>query len=1103
MRDLIRFTFTLVAVLTLATATSAQVTNGSLSGKVQNEAQASVSGASVIAIHLPSGTTYETTSRADGRFVIINMRVGGPYVVTVAFTGTGAAAFAPQTQENIEINLGVATDVRFDVKNISVSETVTVTAQSDTVFSSGRTGAATSVNRETLASMPTVRGLLSDFTRLTPQTSGANSFGGADSRMNNMTVNGAAFNNSFGLGGQPGERTGVAPISLEAIEQVQVSIAPYDVRQGNFVGASVDTITRSGTNSLRASVYHRFRNEDFVGTEAAGLVFNPGTFNTTNTGVWAGVPVIKNRWFLFGNYEDEADARPLSTFRANSGGEAVGGNVTRVLASDMTNLSAFLKSSFGYDTGSFDAPTDNTPQKRGLIRTDLNINNNNKFSFNYLQLNSSSDNLLSGSTSAGIGRRQVATDALNYANSNYSILENRKTSTGELNTVLGSTMANSLRVNYSSSDESRADIGKLFPFVDILQGGTAYISFGSEPFTPNNELRYNSFEIKNDFTKFSTKHELTFGGRVERYNSDNVFFNCCKQGAWVFNSLDEFYADAREALANPNRTTSSVSARNYQLRYMNIPSLDKPTQPLHSLYGGAYAQDVWRPRSNLSITAGLRFDVPVFENTAYNNANANALNFRDETGGAVQYNSGQMPGANILWSPRFGFNYDLAGDQKTQIRGGTGVFTGQPLYVWISNQLGNTGVLQGSFTTPNTTAFPFTSNIDKYKPTNVTGAPATSYELNVTDNDFRFPQVWRTNLAVDRRLPGGITGTAEFMYNRDVNGIYYINANLPAAQSAYVGADKRPRYVGAACGTGSVGGCVNRINNVAGNQVTSAIVLKNQDIGRNWNIAFSATKPMWHGLSLRTAYSYGEAKNTIDPGSTAFASWSTNATPGDPNNPGLGYSSASPGHRFFLAASYTKRYFSWGATSVSAFWESRTIGNTSYIFAADANGDGANGDLIYIPKDKSEMNFQAFTANSITFTAEQQADAFEAYITQDSYLSKNRGAYAQRGAVFLPLLHRMDASLTQDVFKDIKGRRNAGQFRIDIQNFGNLLNSDWGVGTRIIRNNILTTPAADANGRLGYRMQVVNNALVAKSYERTSGIGDVFQFMVSFRYSFN
>jgi hypothetical protein len=1091
MKHLIRFAFSLVAVFTLATTTSAQVTTGSLSGKVQNEAQAAVSGASVIAIHLPSGTTYETTTRADGRFVIVNMRVGGPYVVTVAFTGTGAAAFAPQTQENVEINLGVATDVTFDVKNIAVSETVTVTAQSDTVFSSGRTGAATSVNRETLATLPSVRGLISDFTRLTPQTSGANSFGGADSRMNNMTVNGAAFNNSFGLGGQPGERTGVAPISLEAIEQVQVSIAPYDVRQGNFVGASVDTITRSGTNSLKGSIYHRFRNEDFVGTEARGLVFNPGTFDTTNTGGWAGAPIVKNRLFVFGNYENEEDARPLSSFRTNSGGEAVGGNITRVLNSDMANLSAFLKSSFGYDTGSFDPSTDRTPQKRGMVRTDLNLNNSNKFSFNYLQLNSSSDNQLSGSTSAGIGRRSVQTDHMNYQGSNYQILENRKTTTGELNSVIGSTMSNSLRVTYSSSDESRPQSDVLFPFVDILQGSTAYISFGSEPFTPNNELRYKSFEVKNDFSKFMAKHEVTFGGRVEKYDSDNVFFNCCKQGAWVYNSLDDFYTDARDALANPNRTVSPVSSR-YQVRYMNIPGLDKPSQPLHSLYGGAYAQDVWRPKTNLSITAGLRFDVPVFENTAYNNANANALTFRDENGQPVQYDSGKMPGANILWSPRLGFNYDLKGDMKTQIRGGTGVFTGQPLYVWISNQLGNTGVLQGSFTNTATTANPFSTNVDKYKPTNVTGAPAASYELNVTDNDFRFPQVWRTNIAVDRRLPGGITGTAEFMYNRDVNGIYYINANLPAAQTAYVGADTRPRWTS------------NRINNVTGNQVTAAIVLKNQDIGRNWNMAFSASKPMWHGLSLRTAYSYGEAKNTIDPGSTANASWNSNPTPADPNNPGLGYSSATPGHRFYLSASYTKRYFSWGATSVSAFWESRTLGNTSYVFAADANGDGgSSNDLIYIPRNTGEMNFVTFTAGGNTFTAEQQAAAFEAYIAQDKYLSAHRGEYAQRGAVFLPLLHKMDLSLTQDVFKDIKGKRNAGQFRIDFQNFGNLLNSDWGVGQRVIRNNILTTPIADAAGKLAYRMQVVNNQLVSKTFESTSGLADVFQFMISFRYSFN
>ena len=982
---------------------------------------------------------------------------------------------------------------------------MTVTAQSDTVFSSARTGAATAVNRETLATLPTVRGLISDFTRLTPQNSGTNSFGGQDNRMNNMTVNGAAFNNSFGLGGQPGDRTGVAPISMEAIEQVQVSIAPFDISQGNFVGASVDTVTRSGTNALRGSIYHRFRNDSFVGTEARGLAYAPGTFDTTQTGGWVGAPIVKNKVFVFGNFENEKDARPLYNARANNGGEPVGGNITRVLASDATNLSAFLKASFGYDTGSFDPATDNTPQKRGIMRGDYNLNNSNKISFNYVQLNSNSDNQLSSSTSAGIGRRRNATDAINYQNSNYQILENRKTSAGEWNSVLGTSMSNSLRVTYSSSDESRPQSSVLFPFVDILQGGTAYLSFGSEPFTPNNELRYQSWEAKNDFVKFGNKHELKVGGRIERYHSDNVFFNCCKQGAYVYNSLDDFYAAARESLANPNITTSSIVARNYQVRYMNIPGLDKPAQPLTALYGGLYAGDTWRPKSNVTVMAGLRFDVPSFENTAYDNPNADALTFRDETGAPVQYDSGAMPGKNILWSPRLGVNYDLKGDQKTQLRGGSGVFTGQPLYVWISNQLGNTGVLQGSFTTPNTTAFPFSTNVDKYKPTNVTGAGAASYELDVTDHDFRFPQVWRTNLAVDRRLPGGWTGTAEYIYNRDVNGIYYINANLPAAQANFTGADTRPRWVGTACGTGTASGCVNRVNNAAGNQVTSTIVMKNQDIGRNWNIAFSASKPMYHGLTVRTAYSYGEAKNTIDPGSTAFASWSSNGSPGDPNNPGLGYSSASPGHRFFLSLGYSKRYFSMGATSIGMFWESRTIGNSSYVFAADSNGDGANGDLIYIPKNTSEMNFTDIPASGSVraFTAAEQAVAFDAYIQQDKYLSAHRGEYAQRGAVFLPFQHKMDLSLSQDVFKDIKGHRNAGQFRIDIQNFGNMLNSDWGVGQRLSRNNILASPGVDANGALNYRLQVVNGALISKSYESTAGLSDVYQFMLSFRYTFN
>src|SRR5215218_1878982 len=323
-------------------ARSQGVTTGAMLGIVTNTQGQPVQGASVIAIHEPSGTNYESVTRADGRFSILGMRVGGPYTVTVNYVGTGGA-FEPQTITDLTVNLGVSTDVKVEVKAIAVRETVTVTGSSaDAVFSSNRTGAATSVSRETLAALPTITGRIQDITRLTPQASG-NNFVGQDNRMNNITVDGSSFNNSFGLAGQPGDRTGVAPISLEAIEQIQVNVAPFDVRQGSFIGAGVNTVTRSGANRLSGAFYHRFRDQDWVGTEAKGEPLSLSTFKFRNTGGWASGPVIKDRLFAFGNYEDELDTRPLSTWRSREGNESIGGNTTRVLSSDLTALSQFLK----------------------------------------------------------------------------------------------------------------------------------------------------------------------------------------------------------------------------------------------------------------------------------------------------------------------------------------------------------------------------------------------------------------------------------------------------------------------------------------------------------------------------------------------------------------------------------------------------------------------------------------------------------------------------------------------------------------------------------------------------------------------------------------
>jgi hypothetical protein len=369
----------------------------------------------------------------------------------------------------------------------------------------------------------------------------------------------------------------------------------------------------------------------------------------------------------------------------------------------------------------------------------------------------------------------------------------------------------------------------------------------------------------------------------------------------------------------------------------------------------------------------------------------------------------------------------------------------------------------------------------------------------VTDNNFKFPQTWRNNIALDRRIGWGMIATGEFVYNRDVNGMAYINANLPLAQTSFTGVDSRPRYTS------------NRINNAPGNQVVENIVLLNESIGRSWVAAGSVTKPLSHGFTFKGGYTYGQSKNTVDPGSIASGSWTTNPIVTNPNDPALGFSANSPGHRYFFAPSYTHQYFGFGATTIGAFLDAHTNGNTSYVFSGDANGDAAtSNDLIYIPRSVSEMNFKSLTTGGKTFTPADQAAAFEAYIEQDSYLNSHRGQYAERGAVFYPIVTRMDLSLTQDLFHSLAGHRHAGQVRLDITNFGNLLNHSWGVGQVVVQNRILTNPSVDANGALTYNLATVNTtsgpALVSHTFQTTAQIlqtgSDVYVMMLSFRYTF-
>jgi hypothetical protein len=1088
----------LLLVLSTGVAFSQGVTTSGISGVVTEANGDELPGANVVATHLPSGTRYGAVTNLQGKYTIPGMRIGGPYRLSISFIGYGT-----QDVDGIVLSLGIFSNVNIvmleDGQDLSE---VVVTANANNLFSNERTGANTSIDNQTLNKLPSISRNINDFTRLTPQSNGQ-SFAGQDSRLNNITVDGSYFNNSFGLGSgsNPGGRTGVSPISLDAIEQISVNVAPYDVRQGNFTGAGVNTVTRSGTNEFSGSAYYFWRNNNNVGTEAGANTFNPGDFTYKQYGFRVGGPIIKDKLFFFASFEDETEARPGTTWTANRG-EAIEGNVTRVLASDLDQLSGFLKDKFNYETGPYEGYDNETLGTKFLVKLDYNINDKNKLSLRYNHLNSSTDVLMSNSSSLGFGGRNGRPEALNFQNSNYSIMENIRSVVAELNSRLGTKVTNSLIVGYTYQDESRGSMGDFFPLVDILNGGATYTSFGFEPFTPNNELRYKTFQIQDNLQVFAGNHTFTFGFSYEKYQSENVFFPG-SQSAYVYNSLDDFYIDANNFLLNGNATPSGVDLRRFQVRYNNIPGQEKPIQPLDVDYVGLYAQDEIQLRSNIKATFGLRVDVPFFAETALRNPAVEKMSFRIPASSYVNFRTDQLPEPNILWSPRIGFNWDVFNNQKTQLRGGTGIFTGRPAYVWISNQVGNNGVLTGfeqldSRTGAPLTSRPFNPNPDNYKPTEVTGAPAASYELAFTEPNFKFPQVWRTNIGIDQQLPFGLVGTAEFIYSSDVNGIAYYNGNLPVHQSNFSGPDNRLRYPR------------NRINS----NVPNAIVLSNQAIGNSWVGTVSLERPFKNGLFAKAAYSYGESKNTVDPGSIASGTWFNNPISRDPNNPGLAFSNNNLGHRGFATISYNKDIFKFGNTSVSIFWETRTIGNASYTFSGDMNGDGGfSNDLIFIHKNTDQMNFQQYTVTvsgtPVTFTAQQQAAAWEAYIQQDEYLRANRGKYAERGAVIMPMVSRADFSFAQQLFTNIGEKRNTLEFRLDIINVGNLLNSDWGLGKTFNSTQPLVVPSttqggpANAAGVSQYRLRNFGANLITETYRPTAGVSDVWRMQFGIRYIFN
>jgi len=995
----------------------AQVTTSNIKGTVADDQSAPLLGANIVAIHTPTGTKYGAISNEDGRFNLLNLRVGGPYQVSISYVG-----FKTQTFNDVNLSLGQTYNLNTKLVSESqaLDEVVVVSDQSGT-FGSDRTGAETSVGRRELTRLPTISRSTNDFTRLEP-TASAGSFGGRNDQYNNFSLDGAIFNNPFGLdAAQPGGQTNSTPISLDAIDQIQVSTAPYDVTQAGFTGASVNAVTKSGTNNFYGTVYGFFRNDDLTGGKINGQDVTKTGLEQTQYGVSIGGPIVKDKLFFFANFErDELTELGTDGFVPNSGTGGI--NETRVLEQDLIAVSDAL-STLGYDTGRYQGFNFDQESTKGILKLDWNINDKNRLAIIY--------NFLKASKGLPANRNAIAfrgpsITTLQFENSGYEINNNIQSVQVELNSTVSPDVTNKLQAGYTHFDDFRNPFSTPAPSINITKGGTNYIIAGHEPFSVNNRLDQKVFQLTDNLNYVSGDHTYTVGFSFEKFQFDNSF-NLTAYGFDLFGSVaidqeTDLDGDGIPDTNYVNDTTGETDLAAFQqfliARYGPSFSGARNTFNNNNQFpdgtpGGwalaetnvgqlsFYAQDQWDVNANFKLTYGVRFDRPLYFDTAdlirQNIERKGGLlseggtyfpsieYFDPNTDERITLDSEQLPTTQWLISPRVGFNWDVKGDNSLQLRGGSGVFTGRFPFVWLGNQV-------------QATDFFF-------------------YQL--VDPDFKWPQVWRTNLGLDKRFDSGLILTADVSYTKDINAAHVQNWALSSPSGNLSGVDNRAIYT-AADKALVFGG------------PTNAYVFTNSDQGRIINAAVKAQKTWDGGLYAQLAYSYLDAKevNSVDAEITSDA-FAGNAIVGDANNDVLANSRYGDKHRFIGVIS---KEFKTG-TTISTFFEYAQGGRFNYIYGGDINNDGSGiNDLLYVPT--------AGEIGQMQFSGAGQAEAFEAFIQQDDYLSGRRGQYAERYGALAPWRGSWDVKILQDIKVNDK---NKFQISLDVLNLGNLINSDWGV----------------------------------------------------------
>ena len=1005
---------TLFFVLFLLAQVFAQVTTSGLGGVISDKNETLV-GATIQAVHTPSGSTYGTITNHQGRYSLLGLRSGGPYTITISFVGYKSATF-----ENVFLPLGetVTINTQLSEENLAL-ESVVISAKAG--FNARQIGASGNIGKAQMESMPTISRSINDFTRLVPQaasTNGGMSFAGSNNRYNSFQIDGAVNNDVFGLSGSGtnGGQSGTQPISLDAIEEVQVVIAPFDVRQSGFTGGGVNAVTKSGTNEIKGSAYFFGNNQNFIGT-TPGDVANREKLSKQSDmqyGFTLGAPIVKNKLFFFINGEITDKTYPASNniYLADElpeDGKIPEGysGVYKWEADSVINK--LKKLSGGYDGGGYGPMDIYTRSYKTLARVDWNINQNHKLTLRHSYVKGEQMNFSRSSNSFRL-------------NDNGYIMNSQTHSlVGELNSTFRNSMNNEFRVGYTRVRDNRDIVGTPFPYIQVKLDNNRSVAMGTENYSAANRLDQDIIAITDNFTWNLGKHLLTFGTHNEMFILENLFIRD-NFGKYVYSSLDDFLSigTATEkvpysydySFSDADRTGSTNWAPNFK-----------------ALQLGFYVQDQWNIKPNFRLTYGVRMDIPLFLDKPGINEAFNSSDLAQKHNVATN----QMPSAKPLFSPRLGFRWNLKEDNSTIIRGGAGIFTGRIPFVWISNSYSNTGLeyVRSQYTSKNMpTDFKF--NADPYN--QMAGVKQSTSEVNVVAKNFKYPQVFRVNLAAEQDLIWGIRGTIEALYTKKMNDINYKNINIEESGKFLNNQDdKRPLY----------GKAIDP-------RFTSVILLDNTSKGYTFNLTGKLEKNFNFGLNAMAAYTYGISKDVnAGTSSQAYSNWNYNEQYMGSNNAELSYSDFDLPHRVIGSISYRKAYAKHFATSVSLIYSGNSGSRYSVVYDGDINGDNVyKNDVMFVPTDAQidNMKFAVVNAGKPTeITVDAQREMLKSYLANAEGLKDIRGKYAERNGLISKFENHIDLRIMQDFFLNSGKRKHNLQVSLDILNLTNLLNREWGL----------------------------------------------------------